>query len=251
MMDLHGCISFLNSCVGFCFAIRILHQCDQKKLIQLSGMTKIGTALVFITLGGVTAYFRQPMLTWSVMIVFTLCYLLLPLGLCQLRERQFRSAFPDFLNQLIIHVRLGHSLRSASEIALRSGPRHFSHHMGKVLDHVAFLQQKPSGLSSFARELMGEFHEMHLHPHQTLQRLINLRRRLRVESDFRHKSGQVSLQIRVQAAILSGIYIAVLIFSGVSFGVRKHYELMSLSFILFVMGVLTMFVVCRKGKWKV
>ena len=86
---------------------------------------------------------------------------------------------------------------------------------------------------------------------KNLDRVIALRNHYKMLQNFRRRSGQVAAQIRMQAIIVTILYLALLSFVIVQFGFIKQQKLIVCSILLFGLGLFVIFYMGRKLKWKV
>ena len=85
--------------------------------------------------------------------------------------------------------------------------------------------------------------------HQALACLQQWRGRLKLESDFRRRFGQVAVQVRLQAAVVAVLYFAIFLVSLFR-GTWKHDRtLILVSLMLFVVGLGLIFRLGRRVKW--
>ncbi len=86
---------------------------------------------------------------------------------------------------------------------------------------------------------------------KNLDRVLGLRNHYKMLQNFRRRSGQVSAQIRMQAIIVTILYLSLLTFVIVQFGFLKQQKLIFCSISMFLLGLFVIFYVGRKLKWKV
>jgi len=78
-----------------------------------------------------------------------------------------------------------------------------------------------------------------------------LRRQLKLMEDFRRRSGQVTEQMKMQALIVTALYLGLLFFVIKQFGFKNHQSLILISGFIFLIGLLWIFLIGRRMKWKV
>jgi formate/nitrite transporter FocA (FNT family) len=102
-------------------------------------------------------------------------------------------------------------------------------------------------LQELARELMCADQSSH----HMLTRVANLRTLYQKRFDFRRRSGQVLTQIHAQAMLLVGLYLALSIFTALQYGWEKFLALRLMSALLFALGLIMIFYLGKKIRWKV
>ncbi len=150
------------------------------------------------------------------------------------------------------HVEYGESL---SESAVREVEEEIGFNKAKLMQirsSVVFSQHK-NGLSfgNNWTETMRELQRAHTNSHESLRRIENLRRKMKMEREFRHKSGQILFQMRIQAWILAGLYLALLVHVLFRDGSQLHLRWIVLSFVMFIIGLLWTLNMGRRIKWKI
>ena len=245
-------VVFAQIVFGFRFFVRNLEILHESSLITKLAMTKIGTLFVLWNVLGII--FLSP---WPLMVFF---WLQLPnILLClskkwirMYRETCFRRHFLGFLNKIILQMRSGNSFRQAVVRANETNSSFVRTKMDDIMKIVVFSQHSSTVTkSSFVDFIISEFKLVDTHSHRSLQRLLNLRKKIQIEEEFRHRSGQVLNQIRLQSTVITVLYSALLIFVVVQYGFMKHSGIIYVSTFMFIVGLLFVFKLGRKLKWKV
>lgn len=245
--------AFFVSLLGFAFGIRISHHFIERELLSRSELTKIGTvhALVFATLVALAP--RTLFALWGAVFTPICLSSLALLAIVTKRSREFKDRFRETLTLILLKMKSGKSFRqSLGESVDECGHVHRAK-LAELANVVAFSQQKQlADLDDlFIREMTEELIRVDRSPHSAIRRLTVLRDRLRIESDFRHRSGQVLAQIRAQSLIMSGLYVAVLVFAINRFGWRNNSDIMMASIALFAIGAAWIWYGGRRMQWKV
>ncbi len=168
---------------------------------------------------------------------------------------RIHSEFPDFINRIILAMKTGMSFRAATERSLTPASQLWEKWLLTMLESRVFLHQ--NGVSHDAdvpiwwRSQLDELKKIHHSPHHALVRLENLRKKMKVSSDFRRKSGQALLQARIQIVVMTLLYIAVLVLTMNQFQVHRHLRLILISVSLFVGGQFLFWWIARKRKWNI
>lgn len=243
---------FIQLLFGFSFFIRVLFEIYKNKLVSSVSLTKIGTLfLVWMVIGVFLIDVKS--IFWLFWIYSPTCLLLFGKVLLRKhREKQFQKLFLFFLNNILLQMKGGNSFRRAFQLANQSNKGIFCEKFKQIYDFVVFSQHiNANSHPIFLKEVIYELKQVDSHPHKAIQRLTNLRRKHLILEKFRQKSGQVLRQIRIQSLILTGLYFALLTFVSVNYGFKKHLLVISLSFLIFVLGLVGVFAFGRKIKWKI
>lgn len=242
---------FLSGCM---FAVRIFKRLREENIFFPHQLVTFSTLAALLAIAVViwVQDFRSIFLIF--MAVLVLSSGLGPL-LRVLREKRFAKEILPFLNQIILHMRSGKAFRGAMKAAIHEDPvldGFYKIKFAEIYEAVVFSgQAKIAGLDRPRADLIHALRAADQAPHNCLQRLLNLRRKLQIASDFRRKSGQILLQIRMQAVILSVLYFALLVFTIWQNGTKSFLWLLVGSFSLFATGVAVLSCLGRKVKWKI
>ncbi len=153
------------------------------------------------------------------------------------------------LDHMVLGVQSGHSLRVslAALAAQESSLLRVSLHN---LFHAIEYDSAPAdlGTATLAR-LFEELMRIEKSQSKCADQLRALRKRVKTIEDFRRRSGQVTMQIRMQAAISALLYLGLLAFMISQFGFFAYRGLILLSGSLFLSGLVTVFVIGRRVRW--
>ena len=244
-------IAFLILLVGTVSAIRMSHFFVVQKIILRSSMPKIGT-LYFLAVIAVLIFSGRSLLhLWIGVFLPLLFFLAVVAVLKARREARFREEIYHIMNRLILKMKSGKSLRHAMGDLLQEVDPFMRHKFGEIFDFVVFSQHQEKKPSAFVSAIIFELKKVDEEPHAAIRRLITYRDRLQIEAEFRRRSGQIVQQIRIQAILLSGLYLAVLLFVGREFGFRKNLSEIGISLLLFFIGLAWIVFGGRKMRWKV
>jgi hypothetical protein len=161
-----------------------------------------------------------------------------------------KSEIPVFLDRWILNLRLGSAPRSARDRALREHSEGFQMLMRPVFD-TQNTSPLPRGHLIAPKIMLQELDSIQREPHVALLRLENLRSLLRKTADFRRKSGQALLQTTIQSSVMMALLIALVLFTLHRYGWRKSGDLIMGSIMLSLIGVVMMYFLARKTKWKI
>ncbi|RYZ75511.1 MAG: hypothetical protein EOP05_07645 [Proteobacteria bacterium] len=248
----HALFTFVVSIFGFAFAIRISDHFIERNLFDRSAMTKIGTAYLacVIALSSFLPHSRTSL--WLALFTPLLIFAFSLSSSVSRRSLNFKRDVLSALSVVILKMKSGRSFRqSLLETTSECSP-HLRAKLTEIINVVAFSQQnKLVSRDVFVRELVDEFMLIDQQPHASMRRLNVLRDKLRIEEDFRRRSGQVLSRLRAQSLVMCGLYLAVFMFMIWKFGWQRNVQALTISMLLFSIGVMWMWIGGRRLKWKV
>jgi hypothetical protein len=236
--------------LGLLFGYRIFKISAAKFSVEKIAMTKIGTiACGFLIL---SLYFP------SETTIFYLFIVSFPDLLRFIRQktdawrarRSFKKEFSVVLNEIIVRMSGGASFRQAFLKCIEGLNAHSQKFWREIFEIVTFSQQIPVSYSSDFRNLiLKEFREADQKPQSALRKLKIFRRRYNLMQNFRHRSGAMTKQTRLQCYIMIGLYLFLSAIVLWNFEWRKSIEMILLSAGLFGAGSLWTLSVGRRLKW--
>lgn len=241
-------VSIPLTTLGFLFAHRIL-----TTSLQHIGLSN-HCARIFIILAAFMIFFfiiwhQHPFILWCFFGIIFILLRLLPYFFSRYQEKLIQSHTLRLLDHLILGVQSGHSLRSSLVMISRQESSLLRISLENLVHAIVF-ENASSGLKSVSlKNLFDELKRIENSHSKCAEQLKALRRNLKTLADFRRRSGQVSLQIRMQAAISALIYVGLLFFMTTQFGFYQNRELIGASASLFFCGLVTVFVIGRKLQW--
>ncbi|MBK8204138.1 MAG: hypothetical protein IPK68_18095 [Bdellovibrionales bacterium] len=237
---------------AYLFVIRIFGQIQRQHFISEDALTKIGTSSYILIL--IIGALPLPNEMWRWLLLFSTLlffYFSVQFVIFQ-REKSFQDKFIFCLDRLLILLRTGSGFRSAFDKIVEEEIGFNKAKLMQIRSSVVFSQHK-NGLSfgNNWTETMRELQRAHTNSHESLRRIENLRRKMKMEREFRHKSGQILFQMRIQAWILAGLYLALLVHVLFRDGSQLHLRWIVLSFVMFIIGLLWTLNMGRRIKWKI
>lgn len=169
------------------------------------------------------------------------------------RENGLPQEFQAFVDRVSLQMRGGQSFRKACEQSCETGNLFVQSQLHLVVLALSDQQKTPDCLQQMPpklRKMVPEFLEIASHSHQLLRRVDLFRKKMKLESDFRRRSGEAAIQIRIQSMITGVLYIGLLIFVIVSNSSEGLYLLILVSLLLFGIGAFWILSVGRSYKWK-
>lgn len=147
------------------------------------------------------------------------------------REHSRRRIESEFLDAMILEMRAGRSFRAAlSELSSVARGSEFA-------------------LCLREARVVAEIAQIERVSHQALERLLLWRRRIRLESDFRRRFGQVSAQVRAQGLVIALLFAAIFIFNLRRGAWLHDSTAMMTSVALFGLGLVLIFRLGGRVKW--
>lgn len=238
--------------VGFCLCIRILEDLRAKKLINSAAMTKIGTIFLLWSLALLFVFPKFNF--YSVLMLYSPLVLLQfsEKWIHQRRELEFRAQFVSFLSSLILQMKAGKGFRESLKLSQQDRSKVFREKLEQMAQIVVFSQHyNRKSMSAFHIQVLDEFIQIDRSAHAAIKRLENFRRKLEIEDDFRRRSGQILLQLRIQSLIMVGLFLALLTFVIWNYQISELKHIIFISITLFCSGVGLAFILGRKIRWKV
>jgi hypothetical protein len=235
---------------GILFVIRTLQLFRARALLSTSVVTKAGTAFVFICL--LIGFFgTQNVFLAAGLVDAGVFFAVIALFLLERREIDvLKSEIALFLDRWILNLRLGSALPTARESALRDHSNAF-----QTLMRPVFSAQSASSARDrhvlLSVPVMRELEKMQSEPHSAIARLENLRLLLRKSADFRRKSGQAVRQTAIQSAVMMFLLFALMLYTLHRYGWKQSGDLILISGGLASLGVISMYALARKTKWKI
>lgn len=244
--------AFAISTFGFTFAHRTLTHFITLNLFDRAHMTKIGTAYFGSVILLIVFMPASRFALWCALFFPILIAAITLSAYISRRTRNFQSDVLGVLSILILKMKSGRSFRQSLLEATSECDPHVRAKLSEIASVVAFTQQEKKAHSdAFVSELIEEFRLIDRLPHASLKRLMVFREKIRIEDDFRRRSGQVLARLRAQSFIMCGLYVAVLIFMVMKFGWQTNSQPLLLSMLLFSFGVAWIWIGGRRLKWKV
>jgi hypothetical protein len=245
-------LAFFVSLFGIRFAFRIADKMSESRLINRKLRLQIQIGVPILIFIGIVTASKLPLVAWLFVCALLICLVMSQSLIRKHREQRFRHEFLDYLERVILLVRTGKPFRLALTNACDDMSPFTHEKLGKILEFVFFSQHSElNDTDSFSREIVRELIVIDRASHRCLDRLVVLRRNLRLESEFSLKAGQVVRRLRWQAYILSGLYFALATFMISQFQFADLWPYLWVSVTFFVTGLVWIVASGRKIKWKI
>lgn len=249
------CLISLQLLSGIVFAVRTINLRAQRSILSEQSRPTLILITILLFLLGTFWLHRHP--GYHFLLILIGCSALRQIDRVILRrlEKRIDSEFPGFLNQLILKMQTGQGLRSSVEDFFTGPLTQWKKCLHVLIESHVFLQINSSSMDDleqqWCQKYVVELRQIFQNPHCGLDRLKSWRKKLRILSEFRRKSGQSLIQARIQLLTMSVLYIALLIFTLAENQWKSNRRLILLSMGLFVLSQIVFFVITRKRKWKV
>ncbi|UXR65833.1 hypothetical protein EZJ49_06170 [Bdellovibrio bacteriovorus] len=165
--------------------------------------------------------------------------------------RRLQSALIPLLDCVILGLQTGKSFRSSLHAGIESQSGWVRLQLLEVFESLQHSEEAIGVESALLKGFQSELRDIDRSQNRCLDQVKALRRHYKMLDDFRRRSGQVSQQIKMQAIIVTALYLALFVFVITQFGFQKHKSLLLGSTIVFVAGLFFIFYIGRRMKWKV
>lgn len=165
-------------------------------------------------------------------------------------ERQLSKEFVSFLDELLLIMHTGGSFLFAMSESASRFPQFVSHELSKVVQNKDY--KPPWVASKVIQAWLEELQIVAVAPSRQMQRLESLRNQILLQQDFRQKSSAVTASVRAQFAVITFLYISLLIFSFFKWNAKEIDFLVTLSLSLYLLGTLIFCFLIQRGiRWKI
>lgn len=243
--------TFLISVFGFASLFRIFDFFENEFLLNTrwSSGLKMGGLWISILIN--FYFFQKPLFA---LISFSSVCFMLAIVFYFLKKRR-RSMFEIysifFLDLLILNLQMGSSFRVSFRNSIPLRPQIIHRIFKKILDSL--VQEIPS--KNFAMLHFFGFYEQMIQIDQTKTKIIDRVKALRGHflriQRLKKRSFQIHQQVGFQSLVLSLLYFGLMAFVISNFGFLKNAGLLMVSLLIYLVGVMGVFLLGVKRKWKV
>lgn len=242
-------LEILISSFGFVIILRILTQLqkfevlNQKKTIQLFCFLQIP---IYFPL-----FFKELFFITVIYIgIFLVGLMLFQKILAFFARKAFERRYITFIDEIILLMKTGKS----AQVGLRNTYNHLSIWEKCVFKPSLFCfeHENISNESILAdqRFFFQELEHILKSSAKVIDQLVSFRDGLKIQRSLRHKSMQVTKQIRAQAIVAVFIYIGIFTLSWINFRLKDDVGVIMLSLVLFILGEVLIFKSGGCIKWK-
>lgn len=241
-------ISILLTTLGLALAHRILGSS-----LEQVGFPNLHARLFSILTALMISIFiiraSHPADLWFLFGTILILLRLLPHFFSYYQEKLIQRHTIRVLDQLILGVQSGQSLRASLGSLSQQESILLRVSLENMVHAIVFEESSKNLRSPALRALFEDLKQIEKSQAKCADQLRALRRNLKIMEDFRRRSGQVSLQIRMQAGISAALFVGLLLFTVLQFGFFQYRSLILTSITLFFAGLVTVFVIGRRMRW--
>lgn len=168
----------------------------------------------------------------------------------QLHRRHYLGTnFVSILDEIILEMRMGRSFRESFQKSSLGQPKW----VRKLFDELltAFVLRQAISAREIDDGMIADLREVFLSSLKQLDRLRSLRRRLKIERDFRQKSRKALVQVRMQSLILSLLFVPLLIYQLLNRAWAEQKIIVIVAITLFISGAWWIIWAGRRYQWKI
>ena len=242
----------ITSAFGIWTTFQTLNELVQQRFLSFKHAKEVRSVVLALQIGLLIIVGDSRILLWLVTLGPALALKASVFVSKIIRTSKFKDEFCHYLDLVILEMRCGRGFRDSLSCANEKVDAFMQQKLAKITEAIRFSGDGTGFREDrFLFDIFEEFKSVDKNPHNSLQRLCAIRYRLRVESEYRRKSGQVVAQLRAQAGILVGLYLATLFFVLMQNSLSEILPMVLISLTLFTTGTLATFLYGRRYKWKV
>lgn len=243
-------LKFFVSTIGFWIANHLLQQIWHQFGFSIRSLytTQLLVSVVMILFGVLTA--QSILLHWLLIGIVLGTLKFFPNFFKLFIKRELQRSVIQWLDAVVISIQSGVSLRMAAVQAAYSFDGWKQNLFIELAQAIAFSEKANVGKWPSIANLAERVIEVERSGVQCLEQIKAIRREHAMLENFRRRSGQVTMQIKMQALIVTFLYIGLLFFVGHMFGLKQNMHIVFLSLTMFLTGLIWIFLIGRKIKWK-
>lgn len=241
---------FMNSAAGYLLAHRILAEHAEEFAFTPRVFTVLGTFCMIFFLA-IFILCRSPLMLWLFIGILLITLKLFPLVFRIFLLRRLEGDLLPLFDHVILALQTGKSFRQGMLSAIECRQGWIRNQLRDLFNSVIYGDDAIVMKSALLKDLQMELLEIDRSNNRVVEQVRSLRRQLKMREDFRRRSGQVTQQIKMQAIIVTVLYLGLLAFVIAQFGGREHANLLLFSNGIFFCGLITVFQIGRRMKWKV
>lgn len=244
-------INILSSIFGQLLVVRIFSEISPELFLSRHHASLI-QRMIFVILAVQSYLLRSSQLIhWLFIGILLVSLKFFPKIFQTYLDRRFRNCVVNLLDEVILEMKMGKSFRYSLKFICEKVPGWNGHQLKNVVENLEKnlppINRKSASVADFERAVLM----IDRSNSKNLDRVISLRNHYKMLQNFRRRSGQVTVQIRMQAIIVTALYLSLLTFVIVQFGFLKQQKIIFGSAFMFVAGLFVIFFVGRRMKWKV
>lgn len=243
--------SFLVSMFGYWIAIRTFSQVATEFSISIRHQ-QLASAVIMVVIVVLMGSTKSSSLTlWLFIGILLKSLKFFPIILRIFLNRKIRKTLIPYLDLVILNIQSGKSMHVSMREATEIQEGWMKNQLKEVHLYVFSEGASPPAKSALLKRFSTELHRIAHSQSKYFEQLKALRRELKMQEDFRRRSGQVTQQLKAQAIIVTALYLALLAFVILQFGFKENRQIVLSSVAIFKVGLFWMFMIGRRMKWKV
>ncbi len=244
-------LSLLITSFGFYFVSRFQQQISQ--FFSISSQKKLFLQVTQLILFSLIFYLlaKRSFSLWCVNFSFWLICELSAIGVKSLIERRLKETALEFIDQCCLSTSAGNSFRSSLQKVFFQRNDWCAGQFKNLVQNLVASNANSVSSAGFLGEFRQELTQIDRSGQKINEQLKILRRILKIEINFRRKSGQVLRNLHIQAFVLSILYLCFIFFISSQIDLFKYQRLFLVSVALFLIGMILTLLAGRRLKWKV
>lgn len=243
-------IVFLVSMLGHTLAHRILVLMARDFAFSPQLLSHLHLINLF-AIGFFAIVSRSTLALWLFIGILLITLKFFPIVLRIFLLKRLRSVLVPFLDAVILGLQTGKSFRSSLHAAIEIQSGWVRNQLMEIYDSLVMSENVIAMKSTLLADLQRELLEIDRSKSRCLDQLRALRKDIKMLQDFRRRSGQVTQQLKMQAIIVTALFLALLLFVIKQFGFQEHRKLIFGAGMTFILGLIWIFLMGRRIKWKV
>lgn len=242
---------FSLSMIGQVLGHRILSVIAQEFAISQHTLRSLMIANVLLISTLAMILHSSPATLWLFIGIILISLKFFPYILRIFLLRRLSVTLIPLLDSLILGLQSGKSFRVSLHFAIESQSGWKRNQLREIYNFITTSDASYDTKSALLKDFREELAEIDRSQNRIVDQVKALRRHLKLQENFRRRSGQVTQQIKMQAIIVTALFCALLSFVFVQFGFAENSRLIFSSVLIFILGLFWIFNVGRRMKWKV
>ncbi|MFZ4403118.1 MAG: hypothetical protein ACOYOK_03370 [Pseudobdellovibrionaceae bacterium] len=241
---------FLFSFIGYIVSYRIFLE-SMKNISLAKNKAQIFVKInVVLALMDAISFFIS--IQWGFFFLFiqVIFYKSMPWLLNRYLESKLASIRIDLLDQILLSLQSGKDFKFSVREAIDFQPQGLRLLLNDIYIEIFLNEKSNMEVKNRIQSFFVELKEIAYLQTKVAENIRHYRSQLRLQEKFRHKSGQITLQARIQAGLMAMLYFSLLIFVINYFEWHQHKKIIVGSFICFVVGQTLILNIGRSYKWK-
>ena len=244
-------IYFMISIFGHMLAHRLFLSMAREfafshQLVRHLSFTNLAVICIFTLISA-----AAPTKLWLLIGILLITLKFFPHILRILLLKRLRSSLIPLLDSVILGLQSGKSFRLSLQSAVDMQSGWVRLQLMELFESIYVAKNVIAMKSPLLKDFQAELAEIDRSQVRCVEQVRALRRHLKMQEDFRRRSGQVTQQIKMQAIIVTVLFCGLLSFVILQFGFKQNQTLILTSALVFISGLIGIFLMGRRLKWKV